>query len=360
MESVSKTARTNLRVSDIAKIIEDIDYTVYVFRFGEFKFAYVNNAAAKFAGLDAEHIIGKTTSEISCFGDHDKVNELYSQASSGPVQSISFESEHLDLNSEIVPVEISSHLIHPADGQPFVVNISRDISARKTAEKTRSEFMTTIIHELRTPLTSIKGALGLIQSGATGELSENTKILIDISYRNSENLIRIIGDLLDIEKAKVGKINYHLENIDLAELIEDSVQLNQNYADKFGVSFQTSGTDTPFLTDADYGRVLQMMANFLSNSAKFSKEGDIVLVSLSRNDATARISVKDKGSGIPNSAQTEIFDPFTQAGSPAHNIHGGAGLGLGIAKSIAEAHGWKISFKSHEGEGSEFLVDIPT
>lgn len=238
--------------------------------------------------------------------------------------------------------------------------IARDISQRRQIEKAKSEFVSTVSHELRTPLTSIKGSLGLVQSGVFGELPEAFKPMVDIAYNNSDRLVRLINDLLDIEKMEAGKMEFHLGPVDLAALLRQSVAENDGYAVTHNVRFTLVEPLVSITVTGDKDRLLQVMANLLSNAAKFSPPEGRIEVGLKRQaDGTVRISVTDHGPGIPESFQRKIFQKFSQADSTDAGQKGGTGLGLSICRAIVERHGGTIDFVTRAGAGTTFYFDLP-
>lgn len=234
---------------------------------------------------------------------------------------------------------------------------ARDAAEAASLEKSR--FIATMSHELRTPLTSIKGALSVIKGGVVNKDPEKLSSIVDLAYRNTERLCHLVDDILDIEKLNVGKMNFLMSSVNLSGLLEESVLSNEAFGNKYGVTYACSGIADPLLVHGDHYRLVQVMANLLSNAAKFSKPGGQVDASIVRHEGSIRVAISDKGCGIPIAAQATIFDNFTQVDSSDLRQSGGSGLGLGIAKMIVEAHDGCIAFTSEEGYGSVFYFDLP-
>ncbi|MHC0054430.1 sensor histidine kinase [Actibacterium sp. D379-3] len=250
--------------------------------------------------------------------------------------------------------------VFDADGNPLrSFGTAQDITRQKVAEKAKSDFISTISHELRTPLTSIKGALGLVRAGAAGTLPDKARSMLDIAYGNSDRLHRLINDILDFAKLESGMMTFHLGHVDLAALVREAIAANDGYADLYGVRFKASGIDAPLVLEGDKDRLMQVLANLMSNAAKFSPRGGEVEIAVSDRGAGIRLVVKDYGVGIPKTAQASIFERFTQADSANQRQAGGTGLGLSIAKTIVERHGGEIGFTSEEGVGTTFAIDLP-
>ncbi len=233
-----------------------------------------------------------------------------------------------------------------------------DISARKEVEQLKNEFVSIVSHELRTPLTSVTGSLGLIQSGALGDLPDKVEPLIKIAHSNTQRLVALVNDILDVEKIEAGHMDFHLEPVDATEIGTRALAENVFYGAKFGVTFELQPEVTEAYISADADRLLQVLANLLSNAAKFSPEGGRVVLKLTEHDGAVRFSVIDEGSGIPAAKLDTIFEKFKQADSSDSRAKAGTGLGLAICQSIAEHHGSKVQVSSEEGKGSVFYFDL--
>ncbi len=239
-----------------------------------------------------------------------------------------------------------------------MVGIISDISKQKQVENLKSEFVSTVSHELRTPLTSIKGALGLVTGGATGEVNPQMKQMLDIAYKNSDRLLALINDLLDIEKIQSGKMEFNFQPQRLMPLIEQVVGNNQSYAAKYRVEYRIAHALPDVMLNVDGDRFIQVMANLLSNAAKFSHEGGIINIEVQRHNGMIRTSVIDYGEGIPTQYQARIFEKFTQADSTDTRHKGGTGLGLSISKAMIESMHGRIGFASKAGSGTTFFIDF--
>lgn len=227
------------------------------------------------------------------------------------------------------------------------------------ANEVKSQFVSMVSHELRTPLTSIKGSLELLESGALGELNGDVKGMVAIAVKNSTRLAMMIDDLLDLERLDAGKMRYDFVNVTLADLIAESIEANKSYGVLNDVTLRALDIDHSATVKGDYNRLMQVMANLLSNAAKFSNPGGTVDVTLELTDKNAKILVRDQGIGIPGSAKDKVFEKFVQLDSSDSRQVGGSGLGLGIAKMIVEKHGGQIGYSSETGQGSTFYFELP-
>jgi signal transduction histidine kinase len=218
----------------------------------------------------------------------------------------------------------------------------------------KDEFITTVSHELRTPLTSIRGSLTLLAAGATGEVSSSGKKLLDIANQNCERLVRMIGDLLDIEKIESGNVRF-----ELALLLEQAVEATRGYASQYRVPLELRGEADGIMVTVDRDRLIQVIINLLSNAIKFSPPDGPVALAVSCVPGHVRLSVTDRGPGIPEDFRSRIFQKFAQADSCDVHSRGGSGLGLSICKNIVEQHRGRIGFRDAPGGGTEFHVDLP-
>ncbi|MBL4645191.1 MAG: response regulator [Rhizobiales bacterium] len=245
------------------------------------------------------------------------------------------------------------------NGEKIYTGIMTDLTEQKKSERLKNEFVSTVSHELRTPLTSIKGALGLVKSSVLGELPDQIKSMITIAYDNSDRLVRLINDILDMEKIEAGKISFSLQQIELGAFLERTILANKAYADNLDVSLKLGPVDHGLMVEADPDRLEQVITNLLSNAAKFSPSGAPVSITVMQREEMVRISVVDQGPGIPVEFQDTIFGKFAQADSSDTKSQGGTGLGLAISKAIVEAHGGTIGFQTSEGKGTTFFIDLP-
>lgn len=260
-------------------------------------------------------------------------------------------------DGQTFPVDVALGAMNLPTGT-HIVAIVRDISERRRIEQMKDEFVSTVSHELRTPLTSIAGSLGLLAGGAAGPLPEKAARLIQIAQANSQRLVRLINDILDIEKIESGKLRLEMIPLDLGEIARKSIEGVLGYASELGVTLTlVDPEDAPIRGDAD--RLVQVVTNLLSNASKFSPAGGEVRVTVDRETRLARLSVVDQGPGIPDAFRSRIFSKFAQADGSDTRAKGGTGLGLAIAREIAERHGGRLWFESAMGEGASFHLDLP-
>jgi PAS domain S-box-containing protein len=244
-------------------------------------------------------------------------------------------------------------------GRRVLAGMAIDITERKALEKLKNEFVSIVSHELRTPLTSIRGSLGLVLGGVAGEIPSQAQRMMQIAHHNSERLVRLINDILDIEKIESGSMALVLKPLELMPLIENALQDNRAYAQDLGVEMEINAEVPGLRVLADSDRLTQVLTNLLSNAAKFSPRGGVVSVSVERQDAAVCVSVADCGPGIPDEFRDRIFAKFAQADSSDSRQKSGTGLGLSISKAIVELLGGRIGYDSTVGKGTTFYFHLP-
>lgn len=318
----------------------------------------VNEAYAKMCNKPIEEVIGKTDfdffpkEEAEVFVKDD--NFVMEQG-----HTILTEEPITGPNGEIWHETIKSPLFDSKGKLLGTVGMSRDVTEKKKIEKMKNEFVSTVSHELRTPLTAIRGALGLILSGAIGESPDKIKNLVNIANSNCIRLTNLINDILDLEKIKAGKYDFVYEELEINSLLEQSIMLNESYAEQFGMKIKFIKSFEDAYIKADKNRTLQVVSNLISNAVKFSKLGGVVCVISEIIHNNVRVSIVDEGIGIPDDSKYKIFQSFSQVDSSDTRSKGGTGLGLSISKLIIESMGGNIGFESESGKGSTFFFILP-
>jgi PAS domain S-box-containing protein len=270
-----------------------------------------------------------------------------------------YEKAYVRQDGSRVPLQLNGMLVTGHDGEQYIWSIAEDITERKRNERMKSEFISTVSHELRTPLTSIAGALGLLHGGALSDIPEPVKPLLDIAYKNSQRLILLINDLLDMEKILAGKMSLDLQVQPLMPILEQALQANQGYGDSLGVRFVLTQCDNEVLVHVNHSRMMQVLDNLLSNVAKFSPKDGVVEVAVRTVGERVRVDVADRGPGIPEEFRQRVFQQFSQADSSDTRQRGGTGLGLAITKELVERMHGKVGFESEIGKGTSFFIELP-
>lgn len=321
----------------------------------------LNPSVVRMFGYSAEHLCGKHNTflmaEAVTIEDSQKwlarVGKATTDGAGQKLESIGRRADGATFETEI-----AISLVDQGGGDQYVAAI-RDISLRKRAERMKSEFVSTVSHELRTPLTSIGGSLGLLAGGAVGELNEKAARLVSIAHSNCERLIRLINDILDIEKIESGKMTFDLRKMTIGPLIRRTIEANRQYADDHKVKIDIALPHWPQCIIGDHDGLEQVLTNLVSNAIKHSPSGETVSLCTEQRGGDVRIEVSDRGSGVPEGFRSQIFTKFAMADSSDARTRGGTGLGLAIVREIAERHGGRAGFLDRPGGGTVFYVDLP-
>ena len=318
---------------------------------------FCNQQMSKMLGLRQEEITGRSLREL--FGE-----QAYQQFRPFILRALSGEDVHFERihQSPRGPVDLSVTYVSRRNEMGEVegfYTLATDVSDLKRLDRMKSEFVSTVSHELRTPLTSIRGSLGVLAGGIAGPLPDKARGFIDIAKNNCERLIRLINDILDMEKIESGKMTFQLRVFDLMELIEQVVKANEGFAAQHKVRLQVRAARPGPRVNADSDRLAQVLTNFISNACKFSPADSSVEVSVSAEGERLRVAVTDHGPGISEEFQKRIFQKFSQADSSDVRKMGGSGLGLSISKAIVEGLGGEVGFSTEAGKGSTFYFLLP-
>lgn len=320
-----------------------------------------NLAAEKIFAYASAEVIGKNVNMLMpepYHREHD--GYLHNYVSTGVKKIIGIGRQVVGRRSDgsTFPMDLAVSAMQLGDKRLFT-GIVRDITERVKIERMKTEFISTVSHELRTPLTSIRGSLGLIAGGVAGELPLQAKVLVDIAHKNCDRLILLVNDILDMEKIEAGKMEFDAQPLELMALLQHSLVTNQAYAEQYRVRYELTGELSDLKVKVDANRMQQVLANLLSNAAKFSPAGEWVAVSVGSDGRRVRIEVSDHGSGIPAQFRSRIFEKFAQADSSDTRNKGGTGLGLSITRAIVEQMGGRIGFDSQPNVLTTFWVEFP-
>jgi len=259
-------------------------------------------------------------------------------------------------SGERFPCELRIFQIDSLRG-PGYAAILNDVSERYEVERLKAEFVSVVSHELRTPLTALRGSILLLRGGVLGPLSEEVMEMLHIAERNSQRLMSLVNDILDLERLHKGKMKLFIEPVHAHDIVGRSLDSVKPSADQAGITIDVLGADEVVLGDGD--RLVQVLVNLLSNAVKFSPPGSPVIVTTEVEHDAVVFSVIDKGRGIPPSHKRAIFERFEQVYASDAAEKGGTGLGLAISKAIVEQHDGTIGVESQEGAGSTFWFRVP-
>ncbi|MCB5199766.1 HAMP domain-containing histidine kinase [Loktanella sp. TSTF-M6] len=305
------------------------------------------NAAAR-ALFDATEVGTRTLTSIPFQTGQDALKAALAR------QQTSRSEAHVSYAGQLYCIEYQRCGLY--DEAPFLL-ILRNRQAGSSGLS--DDFVATVSHELRTPLTSVKGALGLALSGASGPITDQTRKLLDIAHRNVGRLMLLVNDILDLEKMSSGNMTFDMVPTDLRAVIDAACEANADFAQGYGVNVICDMPDNPAMALLDADRMHQVMTNLISNACKFShKGGTITIVLFTQDDGSHRINVTDRGIGIPADALETIFERFNQAGSIHRNRSGSTGLGLAIVKTIIESHDGSIALSSTQDQGTTVTITL--
>ncbi|HEY5604469.1 MAG TPA: HAMP domain-containing sensor histidine kinase [Gammaproteobacteria bacterium] len=251
-------------------------------------------------------------------------------------------------------------LIFAIAGIILVRRLRKEELQRELVEKHKQELMGIISHEFRTPASAIHGALELIIRGSAGSISAETRQLIEMARGNTLQLLALVNDFLDLQKYETGKLHMAKQACELQPIVENAIHKNKIYAEQLSVSFVLKNKMDTIKLHCDAARIEQVLANLLSNAAKYGAVNDVIEIQVSQPTATrVRVSVTDHGDGIAPQIQDKVFEKFVMARAAKSGKVPSSGLGLSIAKAIIEEHNGQLSFETRAGEGTTFYFDLP-
>ncbi|MBD2773813.1 PAS domain S-box protein [Iningainema tapete] len=330
------------------------------------KVTFVNSAAAKLLGYQVSELINQPIEMILPLSKPDGTpytltnSPIYESLWDASVNQVTNEVFRRKNNSSF-PVEYVSTPIQEQNVITGAVVTFKDITDRQEVERMKDEFISVVSHELRTPLTSIHGSLGMLKSGLLDPNSERGKRLLEIAVDSTDRLVRLINDILDIERIESGKVTMVKQACNAAEVMSEAVDVMQSMAQQYEVSLSISPVTVQLWADSD--RLIQTLTNLLSNAIKFSPSGATVWLSAEILETPSLphilFKVKDAGRGIPADKLETIFERFQQVDASDSRNHEGTGLGLAICRSIVQQHSGRIWAESILGEGSSFYVTLP-
>lgn len=317
------------------------------------RITFVNAAAEQMLGRGAETLVGVVTAPWNLVG----LEQPRDSGVCGPdshMREVRFEEPQ----HRIVDVRVDPVLDHRG-AYIGCVETLRDVTAEREAAQMKNEFVSTVSHELRTPLTSIKGYIDLIIEGEAGEINEIQREFLGIVKENSDRLVDLINDMLDISRIESGRIVLKVQPLDVAERIEGAVNTFRAVLDQQGRAITVDvPADLPKAA-GDPDRVGQVLINFISNAIKYSPDGGNVDVRATCDGSRVRVAIRDHGIGITPQDQERLFTKFYRVDSSLTREIGGTGLGLSICKSIIELLGGEVGVESTPGEGSTFFFTLP-
>jgi signal transduction histidine kinase/DNA-binding response OmpR family regulator len=357
-----KERRDHLRQSDslFRQLASNIPQALWIREIGSGTLRYINPTWGKMTGRP-----------IAAGDSAEKLYEAFelSDAQRRLLHSTQSSGGGADFECQLVSdtphwAHIRTFPVGNSDGEEFLIaGLMEDITARreesKRVEQLKDDFVSTVSHELRTPLTSISGSLGLLVGNAAWKLPKPAERLLAIAYANSQRLVRLVNDILDIEKIESGKVLFTLKRVKVRALVKQAIDTIRGFAEGYDVqiSLDPASADCEVSTDPD--RLVQVITNLLSNAVKFSpSEGEVKVAIQIRSDSV-KITVRDDGPGIPDEFKPHVFEKFGQADVSDARQKGGTGLGLSIVKEIMTRLGGTVGFGDAPGGGTIFEIEFP-
>lgn len=354
------------------------------------QFIKMNRRYCELIGYSEAELLELTFADVTHPDDQAADLEGFRQLLAGEIQAFHMEKRYITKQGDIVPVLLNTAMVRDEQGQPlYSIGHVQDIRERRQIERMKDEFISVVSHELRTPLTSIRGALGILESGVFNTRSDKARHMLQIALNNSDRLVRLVNDILTLERLQSGKVALVMESCSVAELMEQAIESVQALADEAGIGLVWQPLVAQVWAAPDL--VVQTLTNLLGNAIKFSPSGSTVWLSaeirsgdwetigsprgtgtghsnllndsapLSVSTATSWVcfAVQDQGRGIPDHKLELIFEPFQQVDVSDSRKKGGTGLGLAICRNIVQQHGGRIWVESTLGSGSTFFLTLP-
>lgn len=341
----------DLRRTEQAIIDNAVDVICSLDRSG--RFSQVNPAAEKLWKMSKDELIGKNLVSLVAEGDRERTHAVL-QSAIERGDSGSFDLKTVDKSGGTV--EMLWNVFWSADMDRLFC-VAHDVTERKQLERMKQEFVAMISHDVKSPLTSLQLTLGVLSSGKLGEMPEGVQSRLDRAETSVAHVVKLVGDLLEMEKLDSGVFQLQKERVRGATLIEESLGLVEDSlrAGKLSVHVKASADEI----SCDRQRMVRVITNLLSNAIKFSKPDGSIEIKFECDEKDALFEVVDQGRGVPHEKQSVIFERFRQIEADDEHGKKGSGLGLAICKAIVEAHGGSIGVKSDIGKGSCFWLRIP-
>lgn len=339
------------RYRDLVEAASDI-----IYRTDEYgRFIYVNPVAEKVMEFPSNILLGMHFTHLVSAEAKHETEAFYRTQFRERIETTYYEFPATTGSGRRIWLGQNVRLLLEGDRITGAQAVARNVTSRRELDLVKDELLSIVSHELRTPLTSLRGSLGLLASGRLS--TEQTKRMIDIAVHDTDRLVRLINDFLDLERIKSGRATLNVIEIDLADIIESALRSVDGHATARRIDIEVTVRNATVRVDAD--RLVQVVVNLLSNAIKFSESDSYVTVHAHRTDDELSIEVTDRGRGIPRAELEAVFQPFHQVDASDSREKGGSGLGLPICKSIVEQHGGTIGLYSEPGKGTMCRVRIP-
>ncbi|HWI15450.1 MAG TPA: ATP-binding protein [Burkholderiales bacterium] len=341
------------------------------------RFLRANAKLCAITGYTREELLQKTAAELTHPDDKTADQESFTRFVHGDVDRRVIEKRYVRKDGGAVWVHITTSMVRLA-GSTYLFGITEDITTRKhaqqalgsalveaerarqalqKADRRKDEFLAMLAHELRNPLSSIHNAIQVL-----GSVPQDAAIrdrMQAIIARQSVHLARLVDDLLDVTRIRTGKITLRRQSVRLADVVAGAVEATRPLMESRGHRLAVDVSPEPVWLIGDEVRLVQVLANLLSNAAKYTSSDGRIAVTAAAQGSRAVIRVEDSGVGIPAEVMPHIFDLFEQADSTLARTEGGLGIGLTIVKNLVEGHGGSIRVSSAAGRGTTAEVRLP-
>ena len=322
------------------------------------RYENANPTFTRLVGYGVEELRERSFLDITHPDHRDADRAALEEMLRGERQVLREDKRYIRKDGSVVWVRIAMTVIRDADGEPdSALTMVEDITHRREVDRMKDEFISVVSHELRTPLTSIRGSLGLLAGGMLGPLPERGQRMLELATKNTDRLVRLINDMLDIERIESGRVEIRLRDVAAGGVMTQSAESIRRMAEEHGVRVEVEAVHATVRADPD--RLEQVFTNLISNAIKFSPSGETVRVGGEAMSGVVRFHVTDRGRGVPADKLEAIFGRFQQVDASDSREKGGTGLGLAICRSILDQMGGRIWAESEPGVGSTFHFELP-
>ena len=343
----------------IGQIVENLPSMVFVKDARDLRFVLWNKAGEEIVGRSREELLGKN--------DYDFFPREQAEFFTAKDRQVLASGEVLVIEEEPIETPTGRRWLRTKkvplcgeDGVPqYLLGISEDITERRQIERMKDDLVSIASHELRSPTVAVLGALSLLKDAAGDVLGEDAKHLLQLGEEEGQRMLDVVESCLDLAQLEDDRANLDIRNVDLAAALEEAVRLNQPFASQLDVRVRVGDVPSGIQVRADPQRLMQVLTNLISNAAKFSPEGEEVTVCAARRAAAVRIFVKDRGPGIPEEFEAQLYRKFSRARRAETASREGSGLGLSIVKALVDRMGGDIGFEPRTRDGTAFYIDLP-
>lgn len=361
LEDVEEEKKKAERILHFLESIHEAVYATDINR----EIIFVNPAAAAIIGSSREKILGTHTTEHFFFEVN--VGELVERKS--PVKEVLTQQKPFVFAEHTFVVQKKKRIPIAGTAAPIldenkkltgVIVVFRDITEKYDLEQMKEGFLSVAAHQLRTPLGSMRWSMELLLNGDLGEITKDAKEVVTQLYDNSQRMLTLVNDLLDVSRIDQKRGLEEKKPVDVVSLFNDVIKALAGEAEKRSVSVSVkpvSAPIPPILVSSQH--VYEAFENMIVNGIKYNKQGGSVTVSIEKRDSGLHIEIADTGIGIPEAAQSKMFSRFFRAPNAVLKETEGSGLGLSVVKSYLEEAGATVRFESEEGKGTTFFIDFP-